>query len=66
MRVATDLTDRKIGDQIRTADRAKIPFISVIGEEELGSKSLKIKNLSSGEESALSVSEIPDFIRNNS
>lgn len=56
--VAVDLTERKLGDQIKTADKQKIPFIAVIGDEELTSKTYKIKQLSSGEEKTVLESEI--------
>ena len=60
--VAINITDKKIGDQIKYADKNKIPFITVIGEEETKTKILKIKNLASGEEKSLEESEIGKFL----
>ncbi len=52
-RVAVDLSNKKIGDQIKNADRRHIPKVIVIGEEEVKTGKLKIKDLKSGEESPL-------------
>jgi len=48
--VAIDWSSRKVGDQIRTADKHKVPYVIVVGEDEAKSKTYKMKNLSSGEE----------------
>jgi len=50
IRVAVDYSGRKIGDQIKTADKKKIPNVIVLGEEEVKSGEFKIKHLSTGEE----------------
>lgn len=49
-RVSVDFSYRKIGDQIKNADRKKIPRIIVIGEEEVKTGKYKIKDLASGKE----------------
>lgn len=61
--VGVNITDKKIGDQIKYADKLKIPFITVIGEEETKTKVLKIKNLASGEEKSLKENEITGFLK---
>jgi histidyl-tRNA synthetase len=48
--VAINLTDKKVGDQIKSADKQKIPYIICIGEDEIKTGELKLKNLKSGEE----------------
>jgi len=48
--VAINLTDKKVGDQIKSADKQKIPNIICIGENEMKSGEFKLKNLKSGEE----------------
>ncbi len=58
--VAVDVTERKLGDQIKAADKQKIPFVTVIGDEELTSKTYKIKRLSSGEETSVLESDITE------
>ncbi|HEY4479671.1 MAG TPA: histidine--tRNA ligase [Candidatus Paceibacterota bacterium] len=62
LNVAVDLTTRKVGDQIKLADKQRIPFISVVGEEEIKDNKFKIKHLASGEEQKLVESEIIEFI----
>ncbi len=61
--VAIDWSRRKIGDQIKSADKAKIPYIIVLGEEEMKSETFNLKNLATGEESKLSLSEIANKLK---
>jgi histidyl-tRNA synthetase len=60
--VAVDITDRKVGDQIKSADKKKIPFIIVVGDEERATSQFKLKNLITGEETPLSEHEIPQRV----
>ncbi len=48
--VAINLTEKKVGDQIKSADKQKIPYIICIGEDEIKTGEFKLKNLKSGEE----------------
>jgi histidyl-tRNA synthetase len=50
-RVAIDFTYKKIGDQIKSADKRGIPNVIVIGPEEVKSGKIKVKNLKTGKES---------------
>ena len=45
-----DYSNKKIGDQFKYADKNKIPFVVVIGENEVKTGILKIKELSTGKE----------------
>ena len=58
VRVAEDLTDRKVSAQVKTADREKIPHVIVVGEEEAKSQKYKLKNLAASEEKELDVAGI--------
>ena len=49
-RVAVDFSYKKIGDQIKNADKRGIPEIIVLGENEAKTGVYKIKNLKTGEE----------------
>jgi len=49
-RVSVDITGKRIGDQIKNADKKRIPFIVPIGEDEIKNKSFKIKHLATGKE----------------
>jgi len=48
--VAINLTDKKVGDQIKSADKQKIPYIICIGEDEIKNGEFKLKNLKTGDE----------------
>lgn len=58
IRVAVDFSGRKVGDQIKSADRRKIPYIIVIGEEEMKSGEFKLKNLATGDEQVHTVETV--------
>ncbi|MEI6346279.1 MAG: histidine--tRNA ligase [bacterium] len=64
VRVAVDYSGRKIGDQIKYADKQNIPFVIVIGEEEVKSGTFKLKNLKSGEEKVVKAEEIAKIVLN--
>jgi histidyl-tRNA synthetase len=54
-RVAVDLSNKKLGDQIKNADRRGIPKVIVIGEEEVKTGKIRVKNLKSGDEVEMTV-----------
>jgi len=61
--VAVDLTSRKLGSQIESADKQRIPFILVVGEREIESGVFSVKELSSGTETKLSRTELASFLK---
>lgn len=58
--VAIDMSGRKIGDQIKTADKKRIPYVVVVGPEEVKNKKYPLKKLADGQEEVLSVEAIAD------
>lgn len=60
--VAADWTGRKIGDQIRAADKLKIPFVMVLGEDEIREKKYSVKNLLTGIETEVTLEDIPEIV----
>lgn len=50
IRTVVDYSNRKVGEQIKSADKKSIPNIIVIGDEEMKTGEFKLKNLKSGEE----------------
>jgi histidyl-tRNA synthetase len=58
LNVAVDLSGRKLGDQIKTADKKGIAHVLVIGENELKTGKLTLKNLDTGKEQKLSPAAI--------
>ena len=63
LNVAVDLTDRKVSAKVKTADKEKIPFVVVVGEEEKKSDTFKVKNLKASQEHQLRSKEIAPFIK---
>lgn len=62
--VAIDFGEKKLGDQIKTASKHKIPFVMVVGPDELASGQFIVRNLESGEETKLEHRKLPDFFLN--
>ena len=61
--IAVDWSERKIGEQIKTADKQKIPFVVCIGENEIKNGEFKVKELLTGKEKILPENEITEFIK---
>jgi histidyl-tRNA synthetase len=62
LNVAVNITDKKIGDQIKRASKDTIPFFISFGENELASQVYPLKNLATKEEKKVPESELPDVI----
>jgi histidyl-tRNA synthetase len=62
IRVAVDLSNKKVGDQIKNADKRGIPRIICIGDEEVKNGKLRMKILASGEEVVGSEKEVAQLI----
>ncbi len=64
--VTVDYSGKKVGDQIKYADKNKIPYVIVIGEEEIKSDKLKLKELVTGTETEIfdnTISKITEIIK---
>ncbi len=46
------LNDKKLKAKFKYADKLKIPYVVVIGEDEINSNMIKVKNMSTGEETS--------------
>ena len=51
----------KFDKQFKYAEKKKIPFVVIIGEEEIKSNTCKIKNMSTGEQKEIPVDELSEF-----
>ena len=51
----------KFDKQFKYAEKKKIPFVVIIGEEEIKSNTCKIKNMSTGEQKDIPVDELSGF-----
>jgi threonyl-tRNA synthetase len=47
-RVEVDRSGDRLGKQIRTAERSKIPVVAVIGKREVGNQTLSVRTRQSG------------------
>ena len=63
--VAVDLSGRKVGDQIKAADKKGIANVLVIGEDELKAGKFTFKDLRTGKEQKLGPAAIIKKIRGN-
>ncbi len=63
--VAIDFGERKLGDQIKAASKHKIPWLMVIGENELEAGEFVVRNLDTGHEETLPREALADFLLNN-
>ncbi len=60
--IAVNFSGKRIGDQIRHADKMKIPFVIAVGAQERDSGRYTIKNLSTGKEMTLSADRIAEHL----
>ena len=51
--------------QFSYADSRKIPYVLLAGEEEIKSGKLTLKNMSTGTQESLTVSEIIEYLKKN-
>ena len=60
------LNDKKIKAKFKYADKLKIPYVAVIGEDEISSNTVKVKNMETGEETPteLDAKKICEVIKN--
>ncbi|MFA6227120.1 MAG: histidine--tRNA ligase [Candidatus Paceibacterota bacterium] len=58
LKVSVDYSNKKVGDQIKYADKNKIPYIVCIGDEEVKTGKLKLKELKTGNEVQTTDSDI--------
>jgi len=56
--VAVNFSGKRVGDQVRQADKMKIPFVIAIGSKERDSGRYTVKNLSTGHEITLAADAI--------
>ena len=56
--------NEKLGKQIQLAVKKTIPFILIVGEEEIQKETYVLKNLATGEQKLLNVAEIIEFLKN--
>ncbi len=60
----TNIGQKKLGDQIKAADKQKIPYTLVIGEKEIASGRFTARDLATGAEKILTREELDSFFLN--
>jgi histidyl-tRNA synthetase len=60
--VAVNFSGKRVGDQVRDADKMKIPFVIVVGEKERDSGRYSLKNLETGKETVLAADRIAEHL----
>ena len=63
--ISVDYSNKKIGDRIAKIDKERIPYILIIGEEEMETKKFKLKRLSTKKEISLSLNDIKNIVWKN-
>ena len=63
LNIAVDLSEKKLGDQIKIADKQSIPYTLVVGEDEIKSGEYPLKNLESGKEKKVKLEEIKEIVK---
>ena len=60
------MNDKKLKAKFKYADKLEIPYVIVIGDDEINSNKIKLKNMKTGEETEINMdaTEIAANIRN--
>jgi histidyl-tRNA synthetase len=58
---AVDFGEKKLSDQIKAAVKHKIPYLLVLGEDELATGQFTVRDLASGDESIFTLEQLPQF-----
>jgi len=62
LNVAVDYSGKKIGDQIKKADKRNIPYVLCIGQDEADKDKVTLKELSTGKEKKMARKKVSSFI----
>ena len=58
----TDMTGRSFKAQMKYAGKQGIPFLAVIGDDELASGEVKVKNMADGTETPVKLEGLVDYL----
>jgi len=59
--VAVDFGEKKLSDQIKTAVKHNIPYLIVLGENEIHTEQFTVRDLTNGDERVLTLEQLPQF-----
>lgn len=63
IRAEMDYADRKLKAQMKSADRKKSQFVFILGEDELNSRSVQIKELATGDQQMVAIEEAVSYLQ---
>lgn len=63
LNVGLDISSKKVGEQIKIANKQSIPYVLCIGEDEIKSGLYPLKNMESGEEKKVKIEEIVGVVK---
>ena len=66
LNVVVNVTDKKVGDQIKYADKKGTPFAIAIGDDEVSKEAFKLKNMETGKEVEVTKDAIEKHISSSS
>ena len=55
------LNNKKLKEKFKYADKLEIPYVIIIGEDEINSNKFKLKNMQTGDEKEISIDNIDTF-----
>ena len=58
VRVAVDISGKKLPDQLKSLDKRKIPFVMTVGEEEIKNQTFTVRNTKTREEKNGNLEEV--------
>ena len=64
IRVIIEMNNKKIKKCFDWANKKNIPYVTVIGEDEINNQELNIKNMTTGESTKYSFDNIDEFTEN--
>jgi histidyl-tRNA synthetase len=57
-----DYSNKKVGDQIKKADKKEIPFVVCVGENEIDTEKVVVKNVKSGKEKKMKIDKVAEYV----
>lgn len=63
--VALDISGKSLDKQLKTANKKGVPYVIVVGEQELESRQFKLKNMQSGEEETHGIDRIASIVEDS-
>ena len=57
------MNDKKMKVKFKYADRLKIPYVAIIGEDELKENKVSLKNLVTGKQDTINIQEAVEILK---